>query len=345
MKVGIIGASGYTGAELLRLLAGHGEAEVGYITANTYSATRVSSLYPHLAAYDDLTFGDFDLDTATASADLFFVALPHSKSMEVVPALYAAGAKVIDLSADYRLNTPESYEQWYGNAHTSPDLLSTAVYGLPEFFREDIKSASLIAVPGCYPTAVMLAVAPLLKAGIISKQGLIADAKSGVSGAGRSLSLTTHFAQCNESVGPYNVGVHRHTPEIHLYLSRLAGSTVSLLFAPHLVPMNRGILATCYGHLSGEASTADLLKACQDFYAASPFVVVLPTGEYPQTKNVQGSNYCHLGVMADGTTNTAVAMCAIDNLVKGASGAAVQCMNLMLGYPEDEGLTGLPLFP
>ncbi len=345
MKVGIIGASGYTGAELLRFLAGHSRAEVSYVTANTFQGTRVGALYPHLASYGEMTYGQFALDEAVHSADVFFVALPHSKSMEVVPALYDAGVKVIDLSADYRLDSQESYEKWYGSSHTSPDLLTAAVYGLPEFFREEIRTASLVAVPGCYPTAVMLALAPLLAGGFISTQGLIADAKSGVSGAGRSLSLATHFSQCDESVGPYNVGVHRHTPEMHLYLSRIAGADVSLLFAPHLIPMNRGILATCYGGLLKSANAEGLLEAYQDFYAASPFVVVLEPGEFPQTKHVQGSNFCHLGVTVDDSTHTAVAMSAIDNLVKGASGAAVQCMNLMTDCDEDDGLAGLPIFP
>lgn len=345
MRVGIIGASGYTGAELLRLLAGHAEAEVVYVTANTYRGTPVTGLYPHLASYQSMAFEVFNLDEARARADVFFVALPHGKAMEVVPGLHESGAKVIDLSADYRLESAEEYQEWYEAEHTSPALLQEAVYGLPELFRKEICASSLVAVPGCYPTAVTLALAPLLAKGIVYAEGLIADAKSGVSGAGRTLSLGTHFAQCNESVGPYNVGRHRHTPEMRLYLSKLGGSPVSLLFAPHLIPMNRGILATCYGRMVQAASTTELVGLYNDFYEVSSFVVVLPEGELPQSKNVQGSNFCHVSVLADTATGTAVAVSAIDNLVKGASGAAVQCMNLMMGFPEDMGLGALPIFP
>ncbi len=345
MKVGIIGASGYTGAELLRLLAGHPEADAAYVTANTFRGTPVTGLYPHLATYAKMAFEEFDLEKALGSAEVFFVALPHGKAMEVVPGLYEGGAKVIDLSADYRLDSAEEYKEWYGAEHTSPDLMREAVYGLPEFFRGEIRGTALAAVPGCYPTAVMLALAPLLAKGIVSAEGLIADAKSGVSGAGRALSLGAHFAQCDESVGPYNVGRHRHTPEMRLYLSRLCGSPVSLVFAPHLIPMSRGILATCYGRIEKAVSTAELVQLYNDFYQESPFVVVLPEGEMPQSKNVRGSNFCHVSPLVDAATNTVIAVSAIDNLVKGASGAALQCMNLMTGCPEDMGLGALPVFP
>ncbi len=345
MKIGIIGASGYTGAELLRLLAGHPEADVTYVTAHSYAGTPLTGLYPHLTAYGDILFEEFSPQKALDSAEVFFVALPHGKAMEVVPVLHEAGAKVIDLSADYRLAGEAEYEDWYGVKHTSPQLIPKAVYGLPELFRQKIINASLVAVPGCYPTAVLLSLSPLLSQGVVSPDGLIADAKSGVSGAGRSLTLGTHFAQCDESVGPYNIGGHRHTPEMRLYLSKIAGQPVSLIFAPHLIPMSRGILATCYGRMEKALSTADLLGIYRDFYAGNDFVIVLPEGNLPQTKNVQGSNYCHLSVLAEPTTKTAVAVTAIDNLVKGASGAAVQCMNLMTGLTEDMGLGGMPLFP
>ncbi len=345
MKIGIVGASGYTGAELLRLLAGHPEAEVTYLTAHSYAGTPVTALYPHLSGYGGMLFEEFEAAKALKSADIFFVALPHGKAMEVVPLLYGRGAKVIDLSADFRLDSETEYEAWYGVAHTSPQLIGEAVYGLPELFRKDVTGASLVAVPGCYPTSVMLALSPLLARGMVSADGLIADAKSGVSGAGRSLTLSSHFAQCDESVGPYNIGGHRHTPEMRLYLSKVAGIPVSLIFAPHLIPMSRGILATCYGRLEKPVSTSELLEVYRDFYTGNDFVITLPEGALPQTKNVQGSNFCHLSVMAEHTTGMAVAIAAIDNLVKGASGAAVQCMNLMTGRPEAMGLGGLPIFP
>ncbi len=345
MKVGVIGASGYTGAEILRLLANHPETDVAYVTANTYRGTRVAMLYPHLAPYGDLQFDEFDGDEALERAEIFFVALPHGKAMDVVPGLHGSGAKVIDLSADYRLDSADEYREWYGVEHTSPELLQTAVYGLPEFFRRELKEATLVAVPGCYPTAVILALAPLLAEEVVSPEGLIADAKSGVSGAGRTLSLGTHFAQCNESVGPYNIGGHRHTPEMRIYLSRLGSSAVSLVFAPHLIPMNRGILATCYGRMRRSVSTAELNELYRDFYRESPFVVVLPEGELAQSKNVQGSNYCHVSPLTDDATGMAIAVSAIDNLVKGASGAAIQCMNIMTGCPEDMGIAGIPVFP
>ncbi len=345
MKVGIIGASGYTGAELMRLLDGHPEAQVTYLTADTYRDSAVSALYPHLLTYPGVAFSAFQLEEALRKAELFFVALPHGKAMGVVPLLRAAEAKVIDLSADFRLENADEYQAWYEAEHTSPDLLGEAVYGLPEFFREQVKSASLVAVPGCYPTAVLLALAPLLAEGVVEGSGLIADAKSGVSGAGRSLTLGTHFPQCNECVAPYNVGRHRHTPEIQLYLSRIAGAPVNLMFAPHLVPMDRGILATCYGKLQKDVSTEELVGLYRDFYADSQFVHIMPAGEMPQSKHVRGSNYCQVSPMASSSTGMAVAVAAIDNLVKGASGAAVQCMNLMTGMPEGLGLGALPIFP
>jgi len=343
MKVGIIGASGYTGSELLRLLSGHPEAEVSYLTAHTYAGSRVADLYPHLSPLGDMVFSAFRPEEALQRADLFFVALPHGESMQVVPSLLEGEARVIDLSADYRLKDPRLYASWYGKEHGSPHLLEEAAYGLPEFFAADITAARLVAVPGCYPTAALLALGPLAEAGLLG--GCIVDAKSGVSGAGRTLSLNAHFAQADESVKPYGVGGHRHTPEMESVLSLLRGSETRVVFTPHLVPMSRGILATCYVEVDEGLSPRRVDEIFRERYASSPFVIALGEGRFPETKNVAGSNFCHLGWHLDEERGVLVVASAIDNLVKGASGQAVQCMNIMQGWEETAGLEALGLFP
>ncbi|MBC7247857.1 MAG: N-acetyl-gamma-glutamyl-phosphate reductase [Actinobacteria bacterium] len=344
VKVGIIGASGYTGAELMRILFMHPHIEIAYITAHTYAENKVADLYPHLHPLGGLDFQEFDAAKALEAADLHFVALPHGKAMEVVPSLLEGGARVVDLSADYRLRDPGLYESWYGIAHTSPSLLAEAVYGLPELAADKIAGASLVAVPGCYPTAALLALAPLVARGY-DLEGAVIDAKSGVSGAGRTLSLAAHFAQAEGSVKPYGVGSHRHMPEIENVLGALAGKEVKVVFVPHLVPMSRGILATCYVRTAGGITEREVEEAYREFYGGSPFVVLLERGRFPETKCVAGSNYCHLGWHLDEARMTLTVAAAIDNLVKGASGQAVQCMNLMLGYEEATGLGALGIFP
>lgn len=344
MKVGIIGASGYTGAELMRILHGHPHVEMSYLSAHTYAGTRVSDLYPHLHALGGSSFEEFDAEKAIRMAGFHFVALPHGKAMEVVPALLEGGARVVDLSADYRLRDAALYETWYGTAHTSPHLLEEAVYGLPELAASEIAAARLVAVPGCYPTAALLALAPLAARGY-DLEGTVIDAKSGVSGAGRSLSLAAHFAQAEGSVKPYGVGSHRHTPEIEAVLSALAGGAVRVAFTPHLVPMSRGILATCYVRIAEPVTEREVEEAYREFYAGKPFVVLLDRGKFPETKCVTGSNYCHLGWHLDEARRVLTVATAIDNLVKGASGQAVQCMNVMLGYEERAGLEALGIFP
>lgn len=345
MKAGIIGASGYTGAELLRILYGHPEIDVAYITAHTYAGQKVAELYPNLHCYADLRFDEFEVERALSQAELHFVALPHGKAMEVVPALLEGGGKVVDLSADYRLSDVRTYEQWYGLEHTSPALLPRAVYGLPEVFGGEIATADLIAVPGCYPTAAILALAPLAREGCAGVSGAVVDAKSGVSGAGRSLSLATHFAHADESIKPYNVGKHRHTPEMEQVLSDLAGAAVSLTFTPHLAPMSRGILATCYVRVEAGISAGEIDGLYGGFFAGCPFVVLLEGGSFPETKAVAGSNYCHIGWHLDAARGMLTVVSAIDNLVKGASGQAVQCVNIMQGWSEDTGLKALGIFP
>jgi N-acetyl-gamma-glutamyl-phosphate reductase len=344
LKVGVIGASGYTGAELMRILHAHPHVELAYLTAHTYAGVRVCDLYPHLHALGDLAFDEFDAEKALGAAGLHFVALPHGKAMEVVPALLEGGARVVDLSADYRLRDPALYETWYGTTHTSPRLLAEAVYGLPELAADELAGARLVAVPGCYPTAALLALAPLAARGY-DLEGTVIDAKSGVSGAGRTLSLAAHFAQAEGSVKPYGVGSHRHVPEIEGVLGSLAGGAVKVVFVPHLVPMSRGILATCYVRVAASVTEREVEEAYREFYDDAPFVVLLEKGRFPETKCVTGSNYCHLGWHLDGERRVLTVAGAVDNLVKGASGQAVQCMNIMLGYDQTAGLHALGIFP
>lgn len=345
MKAAIIGASGYTGAELMRILHGHPEVEVSYASAHKYAGEKVTSLYPHLHGYAGMEFQAFDAEAALARSDIIFAALPHGEAMRVVPSLLEGGARVIDLSADYRLDDVALYRTWYGIEHTSAHLLSEAAYGLPEINGDSISRAGLVAVPGCYPTAAILALAPLAKAGWPGVDGAIIDAKSGVSGAGRSLSLSAHFSQADGSMKPYNVGKHRHTPEMEEVLSKLAGSGVGLTFTPHLAPMSRGILATCYLRTDGTVTAREAGEVFGAFYAGSAFVVPLGSDAFPETKAVCGSNYCHIGWHLDGDRGVMIVVSAIDNLVKGASGQAVQCMNIMQGWREDTGLQALGVFP
>jgi N-acetyl-gamma-glutamyl-phosphate reductase len=345
MRAGIIGASGYTGAELLRILDSHPEVEVTYVTAHTYAGQKVTDLYPHLHKYAGIEFRVFDPDEALSEAAFHFIALPHGEAMNVVPHLLEGGARIADLSADYRLSSQEVYTRWYGLEHTSAHLLAEAEYGLPEINGALIAEARLVAVPGCYPTASILALAPLAKAGLPGIDGAIVDAKSGISGAGRSLSLAAHFAQADGSVKPYNVGMHRHTPEMEEVLSSLSGGEKEVIFTPHLVPMSRGILATCYVRVGADASAAEIAGLYEAFYADCPFVVLLGDGSFPETKAVAGSNYCHIGWHLDEARGVVTVAAAIDNLVKGASGQAVQCMNLMQGWSEDTGLGALGIFP
>jgi N-acetyl-gamma-glutamyl-phosphate reductase len=329
----------------MRILDGHPEVEVTYISAHGYAGEQVTALYPHLHSYAGRDFQAFEAAEALPQADLFFVALPHGKAMQVVARLLEGGTKVIDLSADYRFGDAGVYESWYGLEHTSPQLLAEAVYGLPEINAPLIPAARLLAVPGCYPTAAILALAPLAKAEWAGLDGAVIDAKSGVSGAGRSPSLATHFSQADGSIKPYNVGMHRHAPEMEMVLSGLAGGSVGLTFTPHLAPMSRGILATCYVRVGKGVKLSEVEELYRSFYAQAQFVVLLGSDVFPETKAVCGSNYCHIGWHLDGEKGMLTVVSAIDNLVKGASGQAVQCMNLMQGWEEDSGLQALGIFP
>ncbi len=346
IRVGIIGASGFTGAELLRLCAGHPEFRVELATGDSQAGTRLADLYPSLAAYyGERVFDPYDA-AAVDGLDLVFLGLPHGASQAIVPELAGRVPKIVDLAADFRLPDPALYPQWYGEAHAAPALLGEFVYGLPELFRPELVGATKVATPGCYPTAASLALAPLARAGVIETTGLIVDAASGVSGAGRPPKANTTFCAVDEDFTAYGLLDHRHTPEMEINLARVAGldaSAVSVLFTPHLAPMNRGILATCYARPTSATSTAALLDLYRDMYAGERFVVV--TDGSPSTKATLGSNTAHVTVRFDARTGLIVAICAIDNLTKGASGGAVQCANIIAGLDEGAGLTSVGVYP
>lgn len=346
INIGIIGASGYSGSELLRFLANHpGELHVALCTSETYAGRRVDSVLPHLRGLISCEFEALNINSLKEKVDVVVLAVPHKVSMAFVPQILAQGLRVVDFSADYRLKDADTYEAWYHVPHTSPELLEEAVYGLPERYREDIRTARLVANPGCYPTSAILAAAPLLDSGAVELNSLIVDSKSGISGAGPKPRDTTHYPNRESNVVAYNIGVHRHTPEIEQELSAVAGEPLCVSFTPHLVPMTRGILSTLYLHLKQELSTETMLERYAAFYANEPFVRVLPAGEYPQTKAVLGSNYCDIGLEVDARTNRVVVMAAIDNLGKGAAGAVVQNLNLMFGFNETSGLQSPGLMP
>ncbi|MBI5644153.1 MAG: N-acetyl-gamma-glutamyl-phosphate reductase [Deltaproteobacteria bacterium] len=341
LKVAIFGASGYTGFELLRILATHPGARVIAATSRQYNGRAVSDVFPSLTGfYDGLDFSDPE-DRTAVKADIAFSAMPHGASQEVVPELLRS-SRVIDLSADFRIHDPKVYNAWYGE-HKSEGLLKDAVFGLPELYRPSIKDARLVANPGCYPTSAILALAPLLKAGLIETGSVIIDSKSGVSGAGRGASLDTSFVEVSPGFKAYKVGAHRHTPEIEQELSLLAGTEVSVTFTPHLLPVSRGILSTVYASAKKGISTKDAHGIYQEFYGRERFVRVMPVGKYPDISQVRGSNYCDIGVYADETRNRIIIVSVIDNLVKGASGQAVQNMNIMSGLDEAAGLLYPPV--
>ncbi len=342
IKVGIVGATGYTGVELARLLSGHPEAEIKVLSSRSYVGKRYAEVYPHSLPVGGLELVD-DNPENFSGVDQVILALPHGLAGALAGKLMQMGKRVIDLGADFRLTEPAVYEEWY--QLPAPENLDRAVYGLPELKRELIMSANLIANPGCYPTASILGLAPALKAGMIETGSIIIDAKSGVSGGGRGLSLGFHFTEVNENFKAYNVGKHRHTPEIEQELSRLAGEEITVSFTPHLVPMSRGILATIYGRLQPGWDEGKVRQAYEEFYAGEQFVTLLPAGVLPQTKWVYGSNHCMVSLVVDGRTGRLVVLSVIDNLVKGAAGQAVQNMNLLWGLPEGMGLGMVPLMP
>lgn len=334
VDVAIVGVTGYTGYELANILLRHPHTRITVATSRDDKHPGVCEIHPALAGRIDLRTEAFDPDTVARRCQCAFLALPHRASMAAAAPLLERGVKVIDLSADYRLRDPSTYSQWYGESHSDLANLGHAVYGLPELYREEIRAARLIATPGCYPTSAILALAPLLAGDAILPASIIIDSKSGVSGAGRNPSLTTHFPECNESVSAYNIGKHRHTPEIEQVLSDVAQSPVSVVFTPHLIPMDRGILSTSYANMTRTVDVEALRDAFRDFYRSHPFVRIRNSA--PGTKQVSHSNYCDVGIHL--VRDRVIVVSAIDNLIKGASGAAVQCFNLMFGFEETVGL-------
>lgn len=345
IKVGIIGATGYAGAELVRILAAHPQVELVELVTRSYGGKAFCEVYPYLYKYVQQELRELDLPALADKADLVFTALPHGHAAPVARAMLERGKKFIDIGADLRLKKREVYEQWYGVEAADQDLLDQSVYGLPELNRDQISSASLVGNPGCYPTSVILALAPLLERGLLDTGSIVVDSKSGVSGAGRGLALTNNFAEVNENFRAYNVGKHRHTPEIEQALSILAGEEVVVSFTPHLVPMNRGILSTIYANLKDEVTLAQVRSIYEEYYRSDFFVRLLPPPLLPQTKAVVGSNHCDLVPVVDQRTGRVIIISAIDNLIKGAAGQAVQNMNLMFGLPENTGLVNPGLYP
>jgi len=342
IKVGIVGGTGYTGVELLRLLAQHPEADVRAITSRKDAGTRVADLFPSLRGRYDLAFVD-PAEAALERCDVVFFATPHGVAMAQARTLVGAGARIIDLAADFRLKDPALFEKWYKLPHACPDLLEESAYGLPEVHRKAIARARIVGNPGCYPTAVQLGLVPLLEAGIVDTEHLIADCKSGVSGAGRKEEIGLLFAEASDNFKVYGINGHRHHPEIVQELNAAARRNVNLVFTPHLTPMIRGIHATLYARLTDPA--ADLQALFQHRYAREPFVDVMPPGSMPDTRSVRASNVCRIAVHRPNGGDLAVVLVVEDNLVKGASGQAIQNMNLMFGLPETTGLTALPVLP
>ncbi|RKZ37883.1 MAG: N-acetyl-gamma-glutamyl-phosphate reductase [Gammaproteobacteria bacterium] len=343
IQVAVIGGAGYTGLELVRLLAGHPQAALAAVTSRANAGELVADVFPSLRGSVDLAFSSPD-DAALQNCDVAFFATPNGTAMNYVPGLLEAGVRVVDLAADFRLKDPELWSQWYGVPHACPELLDDAVYGLPEVARDEISQARLVANPGCYPTAVQLGLIPLLEAGVISTDGLIADAKSGVSGAGRKEAVATLLCEASENMKAYSVAGHRHLPEIRQGLQRCASSPVDLTFVPHLTPMIRGIHATLYARLLQPEST-DVQELFQARYQDEPFVDVMPAGSHPETRSVRGTNGCRVSWHRPQGGDTLVVLSVIDNLVKGAAGQAIQNMNLMFGFAETAGLEQLAAIP
>lgn len=349
IRIGILGASGYTGGDLVRLLVRHPNAEIAFMTADRHAGKDLGTVFPHLMnlALPPLVSVD-EIDWPAVEVDVVFCCLPHGTTQNIVRQILTENetARVIDLSADFRLDDIDTYAAWYGHEHYAPELQPLAVYGLPEYYRDRVRKARLVANPGCYPTAALLGLLPLVEAGQIDLADIIIDAKSGVSGAGRSLKENILFCEAGENLTPYGVGTHRHTPEIMQEISKHAGGAEAHVnFTPHLIPMSRGELCTCYVRLTGGATVADLRRTFEQRFADEPFVSLVPEGMIPGTGHVRGSNYCLVGLFQDRIPGRAIVIATIDNLVKGSSGEAIQNMNLMFGLPETLGIEQAPLFP
>jgi N-acetyl-gamma-glutamyl-phosphate reductase len=344
-RIGVLGASGYTGADAVRLAARHPHIEIAALTANTYAGKAMGEVFPHFFMLDLPRLIEWE-KVDWRGLDAVFCGLPHGTTQEIIAAVLTANPaiKILDMSADFRLRDMGVYAEWYGHDHRAPQLQAEAVYGLTEFYREQIRAARLVACPGCYPTAALLALVPIARRGLIDAGDIVIDAKSGITGAGRGLKLNTLFSEAGEGLSPYSIAKHRHAPEIEQEIGVAVGAPVTVNFTPHLIPMSRGELCTCYVRLKG-ATADDLRVALAEAYRDEPFVHVAPKGVLPQTQSVRGSNYVQIGVFADRIEGRAIVISALDNLVKGSAGQAMQNMNLMLGYPETLGLEQIALFP
>jgi N-acetyl-gamma-glutamyl-phosphate reductase len=337
-KIGIIGATGYTGKELIEILCGHPIVKIAYLSAKIGEEQNISKIFPSLLGKIDLSCGELKINEAIKLIDIVFLAVPHTVSMEIVPKFLKADKKVIDLSADFRLKNAKIYQRWYGTKHKTPQLLTQAIYGLPELYREKIKRAQLVANPGCYPTAVILGLAPLLEGDYVNYDHIIIDAKSGLTGAGRKPLLNLNFSEVNENIKAYKINEHQHMCEIEQELARLVKKKISIIFVPHIVPLNRGILTTMYVKFRKQMTAVKLVNLYKDFYRNEPFIRILEHGNTPQIKDVYKTNYCNIGVKIDEKSKTAVIVSVIDNLGKGAAHQAVQNMNIMCGFVETLGL-------
>lgn len=345
LSVAIVGSSGYTGVELARIICRHPLVELTAATSRQFAGQPLSEVFPNLRECTDIVCQNHTTEDLISLADLIFCAVPHKTAMDIVPQFLAAGKRVVDLSADYRLKDVSTYEQWY-QEHSSAELIPQAVYGLPELYRDAVKDAQLVANPGCYPTSIILGLAPVLQQGIIDPTTIIADSKSGTSGAGRAAAVGSLFCEVADGFRAYKVGgTHRHTPEIEQELSILAGKSTTISFTPHLLPLSRGILSTVYSTITKEIGEDEVRGLYQELYVNHPFIRILDRGVQPATQYVRGSNFCDIGITVDQRTNRLIVTTAIDNIVKGASGQAVQNMNLMYGFPETSGLEHVPLFP
>lgn len=346
VSVGIVGASGYGGVQLVRLLNDHPQVELTYLGGNSSAGKPYAEIYPHVGHRIKMNVEPIDLDVIAARCEVVFLGLPNGLACKFAPELIKKGCKVLDLSADYRFENLDTYKTWYKTERTDQDTNAIAAYGLPELYREDIKKAQLVGCAGCYVTASLLALSPLFKQGLIQPETAIIDAKSGTSGGGRQGKINLLLAEADGSLGAYGVASHRHTPEIEQTCSKLASQDIRVQFTPHLIPMPRGILSTVYANLRDPGLVRDdLLTIYNAFYRSSPFVEVLPNGVYPQTKWACGTNLCYLGIEVDHRTGRVIVISAIDNLLKGQSGQAVQCMNLMMGWDETAGLPQLAFYP
>jgi len=337
-NIGIIGSTGYTGLELIRILCRHPDVKLEALTSQSYEGKPVTDIFPSLTGYVENICEAASVPEVVSRCEVIFVALPHGHAAPVALEIKRQGKKMVDLGADFRFSQAATYQEWYGLEHQAPGLLKETVYGLPEINRQKIRHFGMVANPGCYPTSAILALAPAISAGILRLDTIVIDAKSGISGAGRSAAVGSLFSDVNESVQPYNVARHRHTPEIEQALSQLAGKEVSVSFTPHLIPMTRGILSTVYAGLNKDMTAAEVRDIYQSYFSSEPFVHLLPDGQWPRTRSVSGSNHCHLNLTVDRRTGRLVIASVIDNLVKGAAGQGVQNMNIMLGLPETTGL-------